>query len=63
MQSVLAFGGDRDVASFRLEMVPTISTSDRISSLSVSGQIEHVEYARIYDSADNLSVNVTANRN
>lgn len=56
----LAFGGDRDVASFRLEMVPTVSTSDGISSLSVSGRIEHVEYARIYDSADNLSVNVTA---
>lgn len=57
----LAFGGDRDVASFRLEMVPTISTSDGISSLSVSGRVEHVEYTRIYDSADNLSVNVTAN--
>lgn len=56
----LAFGGDRDVASFRLDMMPTISTSDGISSLSVSGRIEHVEYARIYDSADNLSANVTA---
>jgi len=56
----LAFGNDRDVASFRLEMVPTISRSDGISSITVSGRVEHVEYARLYDAADNLSANVSA---
>lgn len=56
----LAFGGDRDVASFRLELVPTISRSDEISSIRVSGRVEHVEYARLYDSAQNLSANVDA---
>lgn len=56
----LAFGGDTDVASFRLELAPSIYRSDGISSLKVSGRIEHVEYMRLYDSAQNLSANVSA---
>ncbi|MBU0864245.1 MAG: hypothetical protein KJ789_06030 [Alphaproteobacteria bacterium] len=56
----LAFGGDTDVASFRLELAPSIYRSDGISSLKVSGRVEHVEYMRLYDSAQNLSANVSA---
>lgn len=56
----LAFGGDTEVASFRLELAPSIYRSDGISSLKVSGRVEHVEYMRLYDSAQNLSANVSA---
>ncbi len=56
----LAFGGDTDVASFRLELAPSVYRSDGISSIRVSGRAEHIEYLRRYDSAQNLSVNVAA---
>lgn len=56
----LAFGGDTEVASFRLELAPSISRSDGVSSVRVSGRVEHVEYMRRYDSAQNLSANVVA---
>ena len=56
----LAFGGDTDVASFRLELAPSIYRSDGISSIKVSGRVEHVEYMRLYDSTQNLSANVSA---
>ena len=56
----LAFGGDTEVASFRLELAPSIYRSDGISSLKISGRVEHVEYMRLYDSAQNLSANVSA---
>ena len=56
----LAFGGDTEVASFRLELAPSIYRSDGISSIKVSGRVEHVEYMRLYDSAQNLSANVSA---
>lgn len=56
----LAFGGDRDVASFRLELAPSVYESDGVSSLRVSGRAEHVEYLKYYDSVQNLSANVAA---
>lgn len=56
----LAFGGDTEVASFRLELAPSVYRSDGISSIRVSGRVEHVEYMRRYDSAQNLSANVSA---
>jgi hypothetical protein len=56
----LAFGGDTEVASFRLELAPSVYRSDGISSIKVSGRVEHVEYMRLYDSAQNLSANVSA---
>lgn len=56
----LAFGNDTETASFRLELAPSVYRSDGISSLKVSGRVEHVEYMRRYDSAQNLSANVAA---
>ena len=56
----LAFGGDTETASFRLELAPSVYRSDGISSIRVSGRVEHVEYLRRYDSAQNLSANVAA---
>lgn len=56
----LAFGGDTETASFRLELAPSVYRSDGISSIKVSGRVEHVEYLRRYDSAQNLSANVAA---
>lgn len=56
----LAFGGDTDVASFRLELAPSVYRTDGISSIRVSGRVEHVEYMRLYDSTQNLSANVSA---
>ncbi len=56
----LAFGGDTEVASFRLELAPTISRTDERSSISFSGRAEHVEYLRRYNSAQNFSANVNA---
>ena len=56
----LAFGDDTEVASFRLELAPSVYRSDGISSLKISGRVEHVEYMRRYDSAQNLSANVAA---
>jgi hypothetical protein len=56
----LAFGNDTETASFRLELAPSVYRSDGISSLKVSGRVEHVEYVRRYDSAQNLSANVAA---
>lgn len=56
----LAFGNDTETASFRLELAPSVYRSDGISSLKVSGRVEHVEYLRRYDSTQNLSANVAA---
>ena len=56
----LAFGNDTETASFRLELAPSVYRSDGISSLKVSGRVEHVEYMRRYDSTQNLSANVAA---
>ncbi|MBL9067137.1 MAG: hypothetical protein JNN10_12660 [Sphingopyxis sp.] len=56
----LAFGNDTETASFRLELAPSVYRSDGVSSLKVSGRVEHVEYMRRYDSAQNLSANVVA---
>lgn len=56
----LAFGGDTDVASFRLELVPTLSRTDDRSSIRISGRVEHVEYLKRYNSAQNFSANVNA---
>ncbi|MXP44631.1 hypothetical protein [Allopontixanthobacter sediminis] len=58
----LSFNDDPEVASFRLELVPTVYQSDEVSSIRASARIEHVEYARLYDSVDNLALNLAVQR-
>lgn len=56
----LLLGGDAETASFRLEMLPTLSLADEVSSLSVSAQAEYIEYARNYDPVQNGSITLAA---
>lgn len=56
----LFFGDDTETASFRLEILPTFSRSDEVSSLSVSVQAEYIEYTQNYDSVQNGSINLVA---
>ncbi len=52
--------GNTEVASFRLEMVPTIKNDDGISEFTLSARAEHVEYSRQYNSAQNLGAQLNA---
>ncbi len=54
----LALGNDTEVASFRLELMPTIQHKDGVSDLRVTARAEHIEYAQRYDSVQNLGVQV-----
>lgn len=56
----LFFGNDNATASFRLEIMPSFSRVDEVSTLSVAVQAEHIEYAQRYDSVQNGSITLTA---
>jgi hypothetical protein len=56
----LAAGQSKEVASFRLEMAPTIRHQEDRSEFSLSARAEHVEYLSRYKSSENLAVNFAA---
>lgn len=56
----LGQNGNTEVASFRLELVPTVKKSDGVSEFTLSARAEHVEYSRRYDSAQNLGAQLSA---
>ena len=51
---------NREVASFRLEVAPSLTYSDGVSEISVGSRIEHVEYLGKFKSAQNLSTSIAA---
>lgn len=51
---------NREVASFRLEVVPSLTYSDGVSEIRVESRIEHVEYLGKFKSAQNLSTSIAA---
>jgi hypothetical protein len=56
----LAAGKNREVAAFRLEMMPTIAHDDGLSQFRLAARAEHVEYLGKYKSAQNLGANLLA---
>jgi hypothetical protein len=51
---------NREVASFRLEVAPSLTYSDGASEIRIESRIEHVEYLGKFDSAQNLSTSIAA---
>lgn len=56
----LGIGNDTEVASFRLEMVPTIEHRDGVSAFKITAKAEHIEYSKRYDSVQNLAIELDA---
>jgi len=56
----LGVNNDREVASFRLEIAPSLSHSDGVTEINVRTRVEHVEYLGKFDSAQNLSTSIAA---
>jgi len=56
----LGIANDREVASFRLEIAPTLSYSDGVSEINLQTRAEHVQYLGKFDSAQNLSTSIAA---
>ena len=55
----LSSANNREVASFRLEVAPSVSLSDEVSNLQVQARAEHIEYLGKFSSVQNLSTTVT----
>lgn len=55
----LGVNNDREVASFRLEVAPSVTYSDGVSEIGIVSRVEHVEYLGKYKSAQNLSTSIT----
>lgn len=55
----LSPANNREVASFRLEVAPSVSISDEVSNLQVQARAEHIEYLGKFRSVQNLSTTVT----
>ena len=51
---------NREVASFRLEVAPSLTYSDGVSEIRVESRIEHVEYLGKFKSQQNLSTSISA---
>lgn len=58
----LAQGGDAEAVSLRLLLAPTLERSSARSTLILSGQLEHIEYLRRYDSLQNYGIRFGASR-
>jgi hypothetical protein len=55
----LGVNDDPEVASFRLEVAPTIKHSDGVSEITLQARAEHVEYAGTYKSVQNVSATIS----
>lgn len=56
----LGISNDSEVASFRLEVAPSVSYSDGVSEINLQTRAEHIEYLGKSGSAQNLSTSVAA---
>jgi hypothetical protein len=54
----LGLDNNSEVASFRLELMPTIQHKDGTSDVRVTASIEHIQYTRRYDSVQNLGFQI-----
>jgi hypothetical protein len=53
-------GANTEAASFRLEMIPTITHSDGRSDFKLRASAQHIEFSRRYKSAQNFGIDATA---